>query len=80
MDSAGQKKEHEIHPEVKTAKKYRSVNPVVEEIAANRYTDWWKRRGQYTTPGTMEHEAEEAIKKESPGLFRIQRNTKRKRK
>ena len=55
-----QKKDHEVHPEVKTAKKYQSVNPALAEITVNRYTDWWRRGGQYITPGTVEFEAEQA--------------------
>ena len=79
MDVTHTKPKHEISPEVKTAREYQNINPALEQITADRYSDWWKRRGQYITSGTMEHEAEEAIKKESPGLFRIQRNTRRKR-
>ena len=38
------------------------------------------RTEQYTTPGTSEYEARQAEEKASPGLFRIQKNIKRKRK
>ena len=37
------------------------------------------RAEQYETPGTTEYEAKQAEKKASPGLFKIQRNIKRKR-
>ena len=60
-----QLKDYEVHPEVKTAKKYESINPALAEITANRYSDWWKRVGQYITPGTLEYEAEEAAFKKN---------------
>ena len=68
-----------VNPEVKTAKKYQSVNPALEQITVDRFNEYWHKRGQYETLGTLEHEAEEAITKASPGLFKIQRNTRRKR-
>ena len=37
------------------------------------------RAEQYETPGTTEYEAKQAEKKASPGLMKIQRNIKRKR-
>ena len=55
-----QKKDWEVHPEVKTAKKYQSINPALGQITADRYTDWWRKHGQYITPGTVEFEAEQA--------------------
>ena len=36
------------------------MNPALAEITVNRYTDWWRRGGQYITPGTVEFEAEQA--------------------
>jgi len=55
-----QKKDWEVHPEVKTAKKYESINPALGEISLDRYRDYWNRRGQYVTPGTVEFEAQQA--------------------
>jgi len=74
-----QKEDWEVNPEVKTAKKYQSVNPALEQITVDRFNKYWQQRGQYETPGTLEFEAEKAMKKASPGLFKIQRNTRRKR-
>ena len=77
------KEEHEIAPEIKTARKYQSINPNLIDIAENRvidrYDDEWFDYKQYEKSGTIEHEAKQAEKKASPGLFRIQRDIKRKR-